>query len=452
MTSLAEGLVRWAEQQIGRKVTRVDEIPGGASRSSNTLTTEDGQQYYLRVDTGKGAMSGTPFTLEREFATLNHIQGSGLPLARAIGYSQEYRAALISHVPGTMSFRTQSPEHEEKQLRDQLMRAIVDVQKLDVTPMSFLSSGPRDRMAAAIIDDLEVWEGLYNERSTIRDPLLEFACAWLKRSVPDPDARPVLVHGDMGPGNFLFEGPRITAVIDWELAHAGHPLEDLASVLGRGLGSKFGAVAEHIANYERHSGRKVDYAALDYCLVLTLVRWWAGMLIGLSRPAADQNIPVLVSYGQLFRHAMVDALCRLFHQPMVQVEVRLPERPQTSGVLNWCHDVLQSLAQSETASLADRYRLNGVNEMLRFVHSFLDYGPETYEREELERISAVLGKSVTAPGSLSAATLELCAYARQVPSSEAAPLVQFFSWQVQREHRIMAQALGVRAQNVIRYD
>ena len=46
---------------------------------------------------------------------------------------------------------------------------------------------------------------------------------------PTDDGR-VLVHGDYGPQNVLIdpETLRITAVLDWEWAHAGHPVEDLA--------------------------------------------------------------------------------------------------------------------------------------------------------------------------------------------------------------------------------
>ena len=41
---------------------------------------------------------------------------------------------------------------------------------------------------------------------------------------------PVLVHADFKPGNILLDGDRITALLDWELAHLGDPLEDLGWV------------------------------------------------------------------------------------------------------------------------------------------------------------------------------------------------------------------------------
>lgn len=42
--------------------------------------------------------------------------------------------------------------------------------------------------------------------------------------------RPSLVHGDFGPQNLLFDPDtaKVTGVLDWELAHRGDPVKDLA--------------------------------------------------------------------------------------------------------------------------------------------------------------------------------------------------------------------------------
>lgn len=52
----------------------------------------------------------------------------------------------------------------------------------------------------------------------------------LDTSVPTPGTGTVIVHGDYGPNNVLVD-PRnsvVTAVLDWEWAHLGDPIEDLA--------------------------------------------------------------------------------------------------------------------------------------------------------------------------------------------------------------------------------
>src|SRR5258707_6347143 len=49
----------------------------------------------------------------------------------------------------------------------------------------------------------------------------------LAETVPTERER-TLVHGDYHMGNLLFHGPRVVAVLDWEIAQIGQPLLDLA--------------------------------------------------------------------------------------------------------------------------------------------------------------------------------------------------------------------------------
>ena len=45
---------------------------------------------------------------------------------------------------------------------------------------------------------------------------------------PVDAARTVLVQGDTGPGNFVFENGKVTGIVDWEFAHLGDPMDDWA--------------------------------------------------------------------------------------------------------------------------------------------------------------------------------------------------------------------------------
>jgi len=49
-------------------------------------------------------------------------------------------------------------------------------------------------------------------------------------SRPPAEREPTLVHGDYHYGNLLFDGSRVAAVLDWEIAQLGQPLLDLASL------------------------------------------------------------------------------------------------------------------------------------------------------------------------------------------------------------------------------
>ena len=80
--------------------------------------------------------------------------------------------------------------------------------------------GPRDEVAH--------WERLLDEAVLVEVPLVREAIVWL-RANPASSGRVALVHGDYRIGNFILGSDRrIAAVLDWELAHVGDPVEDIA--------------------------------------------------------------------------------------------------------------------------------------------------------------------------------------------------------------------------------
>jgi aminoglycoside phosphotransferase (APT) family kinase protein len=61
-------------------------------------------------------------------------------------------------------------------------------------------------------------------------PLARGTLLWLDRNAPRSPDRPIIVHSDLGLWNLLVDGPKLTAVLDWELSHIGDPMQDLAYV------------------------------------------------------------------------------------------------------------------------------------------------------------------------------------------------------------------------------
>jgi aminoglycoside phosphotransferase (APT) family kinase protein len=112
-------------------------------------------------------------------------------------------------------------------------------------------------------------------------PVFELALSWLDRRRPPPSARPLLVHGDYRTGNYLADESGVTAILDWEGAHLGDPVEDLGWLCVKSW--RFGAVdkpaggfgsrKELWASYERAGGAKVDPARAHWWEVFGTVRW-----------------------------------------------------------------------------------------------------------------------------------------------------------------------------------
>jgi hypothetical protein len=110
-------------------------------------------------------------------------------------------------------------------------------------------------------------------------PAFEIGLAWLSANEP---ARldPVVVHGDFRLGNLLVADTGVTAVLDWELAHLGSPLEDLGWFCGRAwrFGSPLraggvGTVDQLLDGYEAGGGVRPTDADLTWWEAYGTLRW-----------------------------------------------------------------------------------------------------------------------------------------------------------------------------------
>ena len=126
-----------------------------------------------------------------------------------------------------------------------------------------------DKAEGASLAEVDHWESILRRDQREAYPELDIGIEWLRSSAPRAQAT-VLVHGDFKPGNVLIEDDRVIALLDWELAHLGDPMEDLGWVtqpLRRREHIIPGAWEdEHIfERYERATGLTVDEAS---------VQWW----------------------------------------------------------------------------------------------------------------------------------------------------------------------------------
>ncbi|MBI5277675.1 MAG: phosphotransferase family protein [Burkholderiales bacterium] len=120
------------------------------------------------------------------------------------------------------------------------------------------------------------------DRAGLPLPHLELALRWARDRAPK-HARATLVHGDFRTGNFIVGPEGIRAVLDWEIAHVGNPMEDLGYLCmrtwrfgGSGPVGGFGAREDLFAAYEKASGIAVDPEEARFWEVVGAMRWALG--------------------------------------------------------------------------------------------------------------------------------------------------------------------------------
>jgi len=120
--------------------------------------------------------------------------------------------------------------------------------------------------------ELDYWKGVIEADALSPQPIAAAAVRWLQRNLPPPSTAATLVHGDYRTGNFLYtsEGD-ITTVLDWEMAHIGDPLEDLAWSL-----DPLWSVDPHIAGrlMPREDAIGIWQDASGISVDRTAFKWW----------------------------------------------------------------------------------------------------------------------------------------------------------------------------------
>ncbi|MDX1581447.1 MAG: phosphotransferase family protein, partial [Alphaproteobacteria bacterium] len=123
----------------------------------------------------------------------------------------------------------------------------------------------------------DVYDQYFEEPS----PVFEYAFRWVKERLPEsPESR--LVHGDFRNGNIMFHPQDgVRAVLDWEIAHLGDPMEDMGWIcvnswrfgrIDRPVGG-FGEREDLFAGYEEAGGGKVDPERVRFWEVFGSLRW-----------------------------------------------------------------------------------------------------------------------------------------------------------------------------------
>lgn len=130
-------------------------------------------------------------------------------------------------------------------------------------------------------------------------PIYDYAFRWLETQLPSP-AEPKLVHADFRMGNLMIDAEGISAVLDWELAHLGDPIEDLAYLCTPSWrfgqyekqAGGFDSADNLIAAYQRESATPVDRAHFDWWLVYNTL-WWGVACLRMGHSYRDGSAHTL---------------------------------------------------------------------------------------------------------------------------------------------------------------
>jgi len=240
LTELAQRLAAFLQLQIpGAPDIRIDDltaVSGGNARKAwsfdLSFSVDDSHAdmpCIMLMQAGAGQLESD---LAAEFKVISALKGSGVPAPQAFWIDEDGSSLgaptivmeRITGVTDILALRAAEPANRNRAIAFAFAEAAAKLHVVDVQGLEFLGNPTREDTAAR---QIAVWEAQFLKHRMEPHPAIVFAFHWLKTHQPVAK-RISLVHGDYRLGNFLFEGDRITALLDWEMAHLGDPVEDIA--------------------------------------------------------------------------------------------------------------------------------------------------------------------------------------------------------------------------------
>ncbi|MEE9281077.1 MAG: phosphotransferase family protein [Myxococcota bacterium] len=228
-------------------VEGLERIHGGASRET--------YRFRLRYQTGDGRVErrlilrrdppGSLIDTQRatEFAAYRAFFATSVPVPEPLWLEED--PGILGHpffvmveLPGL----TASPqalqvppysEHLEK-IGERKWAILGEISRADPEKLGLLATFERVSVDGCWRRELDYWEGVIDSDELHPQPVIRAAIRWLRRNPPPPAQKLSVVHGDYRTGNFLYDTDgEIRGILDWEMAHLGDPLEDLAWGINR---------------------------------------------------------------------------------------------------------------------------------------------------------------------------------------------------------------------------
>jgi aminoglycoside phosphotransferase (APT) family kinase protein len=279
---LGRSVASWCAGATG--VSHVSRLSGGASQEtwSFDIVHPLGNigAILRRAPQGYGAAPARAAGLNAEAVLMQRVCDAGVPSPRVLHVLQPQEELgtgfIMERVEGETIprkiLRDDAFAEARPKLARQLGKVLAMIHGLDLTGLPELR-----RMTAS--QEIAELERDYRSFDWLR-PVFELALRWLRDRDPGPPQQMTLVHGDFRHGNLMIGPHGVRAVLDWELAHVGDPMEDLGWIcvnswrfgeIDKPVGG-FGTREELFAGYEA-TGCRVDVDRVMFWEVMGTLRW-----------------------------------------------------------------------------------------------------------------------------------------------------------------------------------
>ena len=233
-------LTTWLEQNLAGFAgpLEVEMFKGGQSNPTYKLVTPS-RSYVMRAKPGPVAkLLPSAHAVEREFAVMRGLAGTGVPVPEMFCLCEDESVVgrafyIMEFMQGRVLWDQALPDMTvagRGEIYDEMNRVISALHTVKFAEQGLAGYGKPGNYFDRQIGR---WSKQYVASVTQPIPEMGKLMEWLPANMPASarDASKVsIVHGDYRLDNLMFDptGPRVIAVLDWELSTLGHPLADFS--------------------------------------------------------------------------------------------------------------------------------------------------------------------------------------------------------------------------------
>jgi aminoglycoside phosphotransferase (APT) family kinase protein len=439
-----ERLFPWIEKHLGGKIARRQrQGRDSGGRPAWFVDVEVGDRLvrtYVRGTRDAAFEYTQVYTTKRESRVVAALHAAGVPVPAVLGFCPDPPAILMEFVEGRDNFNEIEDPAQREAIARHFIELLVRTHSLDAQRFVDVGLARPATPEGFALDDLAVWERTYQRATREPVPLLTFACDWLRRHAPRrmPE-QTVLVQGDTGPGNFIFDGPRVKAITDWEMAHLGDPMDDLALIRSRDLYYPFGDLRERFRLYSELSGRPLDLDAVRYYTVKAMT------IVPLSLAPVMENLDARTEHAEwiaqyvFYERTTAEALAEALGVALEPIELPAPAATPRSHLFDI---LLENLRDEQLPAIDEPYRAARMALALRLAQhlAHAERLGGAFDAQELDDLGALLGRR---PRDLCEGQRALDTLVREQGARREPELVRYFHRRALRHQALMRGAMGM---------
>lgn len=280
----------------------LSKFPSGQSNPTYRIVAASGD-YVLRRKPF-GPLLPSAHAVDREYRLMAALHPIGFPVPRPLALCRdESIMGAIFYVMELARGRSYPngalPEFDAIARRHMYMQLIDTLADLHNVDAEAVGLGDFGKAGNYFERQVIRWTRQYRDSQTDEIPEMERLITFLPDTIPQ-QSRSSIVHGDYRIDNVLFDGGKLTAVLDWELSTLGDPVADFSYLAmqwampadgGAGLAGldlhalDIPTLEDLVERYSERSGVPVA-ANLDWYFAYNLFRL-AGIVQGIKKRVLD---------------------------------------------------------------------------------------------------------------------------------------------------------------------